>query len=367
MSDSKPLSLVRPSNFGRGVLCPGWANLAAVVPWPAESEAASEGTELHRCLPPDVSIDHLTPEQQRQVEKARAFILEKAGDGPNYEWPLGIETVHPELRGGTADVVHVEGLHRLHQEKNVFDRLVIVDLKFGRLPLAETFASWQLMIYGASQLMCADAVDVWIYQPRADAEDSRWHATVTAADDVPGKVNAVLERMADPKAPRVPSEEACKYCQALGWCPEAAAVSAGFAVATREPQGLSPIQLGQLGALAKRVEGQAKAVLAAVREILLAGGSVPGFTLETRRGSRHIPDAPAAYEALKDRLPLERFLALIELPLGELEEAWIEACWENGNETKVTKKSLREEFTKRLERVIARKPDTRVLTQKEQP
>jgi hypothetical protein len=119
---------------------------------------------------------------------------------------------------------------------------------------------------------------------------------------------------------------------------------------------LAPAALARLGKMAKVVERYSRSVLETIHGVLLSGGAVPGWELKRKNGNRYIADPAAAYEALKDTIPIDAFLGLIDVPIGALEELWVETY-----QADTTKKAAREEFSRRLLRVIARKADVNML------
>lgn len=262
-----------PSQLGRIVLCPGSMNLAerarregsALSPYAAEAQS---GTDLHALLPPDVPIpDDLEPADRAAVEAARAWVAEKLqGRKARYE-----ERV--TLSSGIFGTVDVIAPH------------VILDVKFGRAPLVPAAIEWQMKAYVASQY---DGCEVAVFHAR---ERTEYTASFTAADceRLDSEIHRSYGAAQQGDAPLRPSPDACRYCPATGICPafrDQMMVPVENLPEEETALDLTPLQVSRWLQLFSIIGAREDAIKERAKEILLAGGSIPGYhlkSMETRK------------------------------------------------------------------------------------
>lgn len=152
-----------PSVLGRRVMCPGSARLEAQCPR-VESEAAAEGTRLHEAVYDDAVAETLSEEDFALVQNARVFLRSIVAQGEwQYEGRVGVvDSDGVEILYGYADAVLFD-----HENKLAF----VVDFKFGREPLPQRMATWQLaaLCCGVFQ-QCGYPTMGYIYCPRTQEE-----------------------------------------------------------------------------------------------------------------------------------------------------------------------------------------------------
>lgn len=228
--------LTSASNIHRRESCPGSA-YAEFGLSNEDSEAASEGTMLHAHMA-DPKLDRalLAPEQLKTLaaaEEANNQIWElvaaaavQRGAMWNGEYTQG-EEIELWLRRGIKPVFggHCD-LWRYYPAAKL---LVILDYKFGRVPVDEAESNLQLRAYacmGADKWDC-DHVLVAINQPRLPfekrltlAEYSR-EALKQAKAQLLEIYDAAHNKDGSPRedAPRHAGESQCRYCRARLDCP----------------------------------------------------------------------------------------------------------------------------------------------------
>lgn len=295
-----------PSSAHRWMTCPGSVAASAGVPAPPSSPAAEEGTAAHTlaelCLRKRLGL-------HRDVE---AGMLEwQSRYGGTYDIGTMIHDVEPyvdrvvelyedsrasdptttvELERrvwgddvdvyGTADAV-VVGDGTVH----------VVDLKYGRGVRVEAVGNPQLRIYALGAMRDAELiapverVTATIVQPRLDHVSTE---TLTAADldDWATRVlRPAVEAVRADDAPRIPDDDACRWCPAAPVCPERVAVVAAAAGLTVELDGdptppdlLTPTDLAALLPQLDAIKTWIRAVEAYA--LRLAGdGGLPGYTV----------------------------------------------------------------------------------------
>lgn len=339
-----------PSAAKRWMTCPG--SVAAIASCPVQdtaSEAAAEGTAAH-ALAEILLRERIALRGQGELLKQWQteygdrydanelkagvmpyvdYVSEAWGDlGGRKRARLLLEQRVHVIDGvyGTADAVIISDKKRI---------LHVIDLKFGRGVRVEAEDNPQLRSYALGALRDAELEqeieEVWmtIVQPRHRGGGHISTAVMTAEDLHDWEEELIIAAGAadDPDAPRVPSEDGCRFCPAAPWCPERAAEVAEVVglVGDREPaeQVLSyaPSVLGQAMDVVESVEGWCKAVR---REALRQAGTeegLPGWHLKTGRTRRSV--TAEAAQALVDFGMVDEDLAFTRTPatLSKLEKA----------------------------------------------
>lgn len=339
-----------PSAAKRWMTCPG--SVAAIASCPVQdtaSEAAAEGTAAHalaeillrerialkgqgellRQWRSEYGDRYDANELKAGVMPYVDFVTEAWGDlGGRKRARLLLEQRVHVIDGvyGTADAVIISDKKRI---------LHIIDLKFGRGVRVEAEGNPQLRSYALGALRDAELEqeieEVWmtIVQPRHRGGGHISTAVMTAEDLHDWEEELIIAAGAadDPDAPRVPSEDGCRFCPAAPWCPERAAEVAEVVglVGDREPaeQVLSyaPSVLGQAMDVVESVEGWCKAVR---RESLRQASTeegLPGWRLKPGRTRRSVTEEAA--QALVDFGMVDEDLAFTRTPatLSKLEKA----------------------------------------------
>lgn len=311
-----------PSAAARWMTCPGSVALCDTVPEPPESPAAREGTAGHAVAEARLVRD-LLQDYVRAEEMLRAW-QEEYGD----EYDLGhmIQDVEPYVREvkAAAEALGVDSALGVWLERRVrlsdtvygtADAVLvgtdvvgdpwghILDLKLGRGVRVEA-DSKQLQIYAAA-LAREEArtgtslagVTVTIVQPRHrdGGHVSSKDYTAAELEAVALDVEAAAEAALAGDGPRVPSEDACRWCPAQAVCPErmkSLADSVGLQDLTAAPPSvadLDPAALPDLLRALPDLERWIKAVRAHASTMLdLDPGSVPGWAMVEGRGRRKV-------------------------------------------------------------------------------
>lgn len=339
-----------PSAAKRWMTCPG--SVAAIAACPVQdttSEAAAEGTAAHalaeillrerialkgqgellRQWQSEYGDRYDANELKAGVMPYVDFVTEAWGDlGGRKRARLLLEQRVHVIDGvyGTADAVIISDKKRI---------LHVIDLKFGRGVRVEAEGNPQLRSYALGALRDAELEqeieEVWmtIVQPRHRGGGHISTAVMTAEDLHDWEEELIIAAGAadDPGAPRVPSEDGCRFCPASPWCPERAAEVAEVVGlgGDREPaeQVLSyaPSVLGRAMDVVESVEGWCKAVR---RESLRQAGTeegLPGWLLKPGRTRRSVTKEAA--QALVDFGLVDEDLAFARTPatLSKLEKA----------------------------------------------
>lgn len=206
---------------------------------------------------------------------------------------------------GTADVV-VLGLEA--------NELVIIDAKFGRMPVAAE-GNPQLLIYWLAaaerygMLGSFTRGRVGIYQPVVSREPVEWQFDAadisTFSEKVTRRAGEALRYIeaartgaAVPLSALKPSESACRWCRARHICPAYEA----FVHAVVLPQEAYTDATGK-AKYARFVISWAEAVLGDVERRVLSGEPIDGFkVVQGREGNRKWRDVNAAEQYMKNTL-----------------------------------------------------------------
>lgn len=311
-----------PSAAARWMTCPGSVDLCDTVPEPPESPAAREGTAGHEVAEARLVRD-LLKDYVRAEGMFRAWQEEYGG-----EYDLGhmIQDVEPYVREVkvAAEALGVDSAMGVWLERRVrlsdtvygtADAVLvgtdvvgdpwghILDLKLGRGVRVEA-DSKQLQIYAAA-LAREEArtgtplsgVTVTIVQPRHrdGGHVSSRDYTAAELEAVALEVEAAAEAALAGDGPRVPSEDACRWCSAQAVCPErmrSLADSVGLEDLTAAPPSVADLEPAALPDLLRALpdlERWIKAVRAHASTMLdLDPGSVPGWAMVEGRGRRRV-------------------------------------------------------------------------------
>lgn len=213
------------------------------------------------------------------------------------------------------------------------DSLHIVDYKYGEGVVVHPERSLQATIYaqtiGASMLPFPDdsfAVFVHIYQPRGRAGETgpghvwetTWGEINYISADIQQKATTIKIHSESPKDAEVvfaPSDKACQWCPAKGFCTaRQASLAEGFEVLdalTPLPKpGSSVITMDQVQRILTHKDGMVSwlnDVEAWAQDFLRSGGKIPGFKLVTSRGgNRYWTDPMKAFGLLLKDTILKR-------------------------------------------------------------
>lgn len=296
----------------RWIPCPGSVNLSAGVP-DTTSPAAAEGTLAHdhaahildprKPKPAVMMPDGMPAHVAVYVDRCR----EIAGQHPHAveaDLTPGLTTIDPDL-GGTADFVAYDP---------IFQRLSVVDFKYGAGVFVDAEENPQLKLYALGALLMSEAtvstVRGEIVQPRYEAADGpiRVDAWRTAdLLDFAAEVKAAAEESRRPDARLVPGEKQCKFCKAKAICPalekqQTAVMAAEFTALTPH----DPVKLAEALSMVPQVEARIKALQALAYGELCAGRPVPGYKLVEKRATRKWSDE-AAVATLAEKLAINAF------------------------------------------------------------
>ncbi len=319
------------SGFKRIMLCPGSKVLEKGAPRSSTSYAA-EGTAAHEVLEMclvndkpasaylgriiqadgfDIEVDE---EMVEHIQGVVDRVKEYAGDDgvifPEqrlyYADYLGVER---ENGWGTGDVTIAKG-----------NRLIIIDLKYGKGQWVDVVENPQLMLYGLGAVEAYDGlvdsfdeVQLVIDQPRINPKPSEWilskdslvaWGTTEAAGCVRTAKMAELTYKANDAAWRdtflKPGEEQCKFCKGKAKCPKLLAEVAdtiGVSAASPDEFDASDIEcmpedqndewLAVFLRKVDMIEDWCRSVRAEADLRMKAGNNIPGWKLvQGKRGNR---------------------------------------------------------------------------------
>lgn len=216
----------------------------------------------------------------------------------------------------------------------VGDRLRVTDFKFGEGKAVYAYQNRQCAIYGRTALAYLESLGLWdfpndmpvtidIIQPRCSrgTPHSQWDLTV-------GELRAWGAEIVEPSVFRIlneedlpfsPSEEACQWCDAAGFCESRAAwllgdeavdilgaVICDGEVHLPDPQTLSPEVLSRIASKEKLITGYFSKLFAYGEAQIQAGKpqNFPGWKLvQGNAGDRTWSDPRAAETLLANHLP----------------------------------------------------------------
>lgn len=259
-----------PSSLRRRELCPGSYWLEKDLPEQTSADAEI-GTRMHAATAlviQGASSEELLPFADFTAEqwdachwcadRVRELVWPEARVLIEHKFDL--RWFHPEIGGGTADLVLVQD----------FVRAIVIDFKFGRAPVPPAGENLQLASYAAGVRNDFDVpeVQVCIIQPALAVCQVQSIAPGTERRAIDAAANAL-----NPDAKPTPSAEACNYCKASGQCPAQIAISkAALEKVKREIGSVEGVALVPMDAIAEHLaeleDQQVEAIHGAMKERL---------------------------------------------------------------------------------------------------
>ena len=293
------------SGMQRLFLCPGSWNAERKCPHDEESEDAAMGTMLHACMEQGTTPED--PEDAEAVawcrEMENALCKKYLGEEIRYALVWRESRVFERvdrLFSGKPDMVAVRDFKAL-----------VVDYKFGRLPVAAAECNLQLsalavLVMDMFDEGAVDEVFVCILQPYASRkEPAVCRYTRESVEQARAFFRACIEQAQDEHAPLKPSEKACRYCRAQSSCPavKLALVQVTSGDLTAAWEEWSPEKRREAYDLAKLAKRWAASVESKVKADLKAEVEIPGLVLAPGKKAFTITDAAAAFQILNGLFP----------------------------------------------------------------
>ena len=213
---------------------------------------------------------------------------------------------------------------------------LVTDYKTGRGAVDPAESNLQMRAYAVlakHRFPHLENVIVAVIAPRAGGTTiARYdsEALALAKAEIKGIIASVYAK----DAPRVPSNEACKWCRAKAICPEVKATSMEMATKTPlEVPALADDQILEVLNNRGAVKGFIEAVELEAERRLKSGVTLSGYTLKDGRTTRKIENAEAAFAALDIDTTL--FMGAVSVSVPKLEKAFSEAKGLKGRDAKV--------------------------------
>jgi len=305
-----------PSKLDRVIACPGSVVASRGIE-EGPMQAAEHGKRLHtllelclknRTTPADYPSDGewavYTEEDREAVEAVVRHVHALLDEFPGellVEVEVDLSAYFPGLIG-RVDVAIVSGT-----------TLIVIDAKFGRVPVSATTAqlkAYALGLVEAYSYLSFDRILCDIAQPFAQHFDMADYTPEALANWAAQVMVPALQEAYGP-APRFsPTPEACKYCRARAVCAvrKAAHYDAVAAALSDAPE-ISLLSNAEIAELLPRFDSF-EAYMNDVRDFatreLLAGRPIPGFKIVEGRTIRKWVDSPKAIKGLLDAIAQKR-------------------------------------------------------------
>lgn len=318
----------RPSASGmqRLFLCPGSWQAEKKCPVDDESEDAALGTMLHACMEHGTTPEN--PEDAEAVAWCRemedSLCKKYLGEEIRYALVWRESRVFERvdrLFSGKPDMVAVRDFKAL-----------VVDYKFGRLPVAAAECNLQLSALAVLVMDMFDDGDidevfVCILQPYASRkEPAVCRYTRESVEQARAFFRACIEQAQDEHAPLKPSEKACRYCRAQSSCPavKLALVQVTSGDLTAAWEEWSPEKRREAYDLAKLAKRWAASVESKVKADLKAEVEIPGLKLSPGKKAFTVTDPAAAFQILNglfpDAITAAAFSSCCKLGISDLDK-----------------------------------------------
>jgi hypothetical protein len=296
----------------------------------AAGEAAGRGTMLHQQIADTLNFNgspskapQVEPEAQRGVERLNKLI--NALRGVEQQFSLLNENLE-ELNFGTVDAWG----YSLKEDQNGEKILTIVDFKSGAMIAGPQAYTEQLACYGL-MLMDHEQVDYCeVAIIPLDDPDTDYHIASFTREEAEAIVLPIFERLKD--GSQQPQEnDGCNWCARRETCavwlkPAETAltvVDALPATISREWIEASPQNAGMALQAFKKLEAIFKdiAVSDKVKSAIEAGDEVPGWKLQSRKGSESVSAEEVLTKILKG-MGIAKLAPFLKVDAKGLQKAW---------------------------------------------
>ena len=267
-----------------------------------DSEAAERGTHMHKAVEleqPEMIADEY---DRRDVMKVLFLFQQLRDKHPDY-------TVHKE--------VIVESLYNYGSIDFMLlspdqDHAIIIDEKFGKVPVTPTRNNLQLGNYGFNayyEYPQLTVVDLGIIQPAIKDEIDWFELSKSDLGRIDQRINTTIDRRKHKNMyPHTPDPIVCEWCTNKGACP---AMTALAIEAARETQGIpmpgnwqigtekTPEQRSALQTLAPLLEDYCKQIKRENTQYVAHGGVMADHKLTGRSGAFKVEDQSLVREHLR--------------------------------------------------------------------
>lgn len=345
--------------------CPASSGLIEDLDLPEiESGDASEGTTMHGYIADCMNGNPLewkliTLEQNRVINKCMEWLKAMVPDVLNGEPDQTLVEQRMTLDDnsatlvGTPDLVLIKG-----------DRAMLVDWKFGRIPVDQATDNIQLAAYAVlvhESYPNVRHISAFVLQPRLGNHTVMY--TYRQFTKMRENIFNVIYKTFVKRKTFNPSPDTCRYCPALRACPAVRDIL-GIKIADRQ-SAVAPTREDaaiwwDAAALADK---WATAVRQAVRGIIEQaaeqGDHTPGMEIKSRRGRQRVANIDDLWERLDGILDSGEFLGACTVSLPSLSEAY---CLRHG----VTIKDARQKVEEIGGDAIHRGPGTQIIQRKKE-
>ena len=341
MPKQKKLPVIRCSSLPQLALCPGAYNACAGIKSPDTADSL-EGTQCHLAMESyylNVDFDESRLSDRgmmltRWYKREMDALIEKH-EGAT----LTIPELHLEARIPSSNIM-LSG----HIDLAVFcgdGNAIIADWKFGHLEVVAAAKNTQLMGYTwlmseeikANDEHNAEKIFAYLFSAGSDKAFTGVGCNGAVFANIGKFLTATATAAMDKDAPRIPSEPACRYCQASGtdFCPESVEYVEQTLVGMELIRSESALPTDQRRVVEiynaiKQVESFGKKFSAMLKAAVEADPEAwkDSFVLKDGNKTRKIKDVQGVYDILVTALGLldsKKLLGLVSLPIGALEKA----------------------------------------------
>ena len=301
-----------PSRLEQLRMCPGSYVMQQGLS-EIETEWSKEGALLHNAVATR-NTDGLNDEQKEVVERCLIFWDTLfAGD----KWEVCIEQKFSVLDENGKELTF--GFLDLCMFNHVTGELLVVDWKFGYIPVKDVDRNIQLATYAvaAMQKFGVSECKCFVFQPRINKET---HYTFTNASAIISNIKSIIKRAKDSTIVLNAQQDACRYCNARLTCP-AFRVEFQKLKASRADYDLTDTNtLEKLYDTTKDVKSFIAEIERLVKQTIEEKGSCGKYQFQTTEGAREVKDLNALYATVKDYLTIAEFNSVCKLTLGKFED-----------------------------------------------
>ena len=317
-----------PSALKMFEICPGYK------PNGGSNWAADRGTRIHEALEAEDISRLVDPDEQAIAQKCFDYVQEIiAAKGER------VVAIHKEVRfeidlGGGESTFGTCDLCVIFESGDMY----LIDYKTGYGAVEDAEVNTQAWAYSIGAFQKFEGVKKVLFYFLLPVRDEVSYAEFTQ-DDLPKmklRLQTIIKRAKDGEIFN-PQPGVCDYCDNQAKCP--ALAKKALLIASKYPETGFPVpeeitgvdggveDLSMLLSLAPIMESWAEGIRKlALEKALKEGWELPGFRLQEKKSARSITSALLAYEAIKDTVSINDFLAACsKVSVPDLEKYFAES------------------------------------------
>lgn len=322
-----------PSSLNNKLICPGFENDKE-----GDSQWADRGTLGHKAVEKnDPSLCGADFALCAAVEKCLAYQKKVAGSIIGYRPPAFMPTEAGVIMEQEIKLSYFDQFGYVDCVFVSYDRAEAIDWKFAvNWYEADSPQFWSYSLGIWNRWPKVETINVHVPHPFRDEVDVHTFTRASDYDRLSAQVLAIIERAKANRVDDYRTSPLCQYCGFISKCPAMAVL--GLKLAGRYEPSLElpagslhgseitdPTTIANLHRIAPIVEKAAGGWKKRALDLWDEGTAIPGFEIVEKKGMRSIASARAAYDFVKDKVPVDQYLDACSVSAVALEDLYAAA------------------------------------------